>query len=85
MTNLHESMGPDRDRTRDPGSAVRHVPYLLRYSTRYNDGVIMFPKIVLIIANSAAPGEMQHDASFHLGIQCLPMYPFMGFQYTKLN
>ena len=42
----------------------------------HNDGVIMSSKIVLIIANSVAPDEMQHDAAFHLGLQCLSMYPF---------
>ena len=25
MINLHESMGPGQDRTRDPGSAVRYT------------------------------------------------------------
>ena len=34
--------------------------------------------IVLILANSADPDEMQHDAAFHLGLHC-----FMGFQNTK--
>ena len=26
---------------------------------------------------------MQHYAAFHLGLHCLPKYPFRGFQYTK--
>ena len=38
---------------------------------------------VLILANSADPDEMQHLAAFHLGLHCLPKYPFRGFQYTK--
>ena len=40
-------------------------------------------KIVLILANSADPDEMQHDAAFHLGLHYLPKYPFSGFQYTQ--
>ena len=28
-------------------------------------------KVVLILANSADPDEMQHGASFHLGLHCL--------------
>ena len=37
----------------------------------------------MILANSADPDEMQHYAAFHLGLHCLPKYPFGGFQYTK--
>ena len=37
----------------------------------------------IILANSAGPDEMQHDAAFHLGLHCLPKYPFRGFQYTR--
>ena len=36
-------------------------------------------KVVLILANSADPDEMQHYAAYHLGIRCLPKYPFRGF------
>ena len=25
---------------------------------------------------------MQHNAAFHLGLHCLPKYPFRGFHYT---
>ena len=28
---------------------------------------------------------MQHYAAFHLGLHCLPKYPFRGFQYTKVS
>ena len=46
--------------------------------------VFLTLKVVLIIANSADPDEMQqHYAAFHLGLHCLPEYPFRGFQYTK--
>ena len=40
-------------------------------------------KIVLVLANSADPDEMQHDAAFHLGLHCLPNYPFTGLHDTK--
>ena len=40
-------------------------------------------KVALILANSADPGEMQQYAAFHLGVHCLPKYPFSCFQYTK--
>ena len=45
--------------------------------------IMYFLKVDLISTNSAHPSEMQQYAAFHLGIQCLPLYPFRGFQYTK--
>ena len=40
-------------------------------------------KIILILANSADPDEMQPHAAFHLGLHCLPKYPLRGFPNTK--
>ena len=40
-------------------------------------------KLVLTLANSADPDEMQHTAAFHLGLHCLSKYPFRGFQHTR--
>ena len=31
----------------------------------------------------ADPDEMPHYAIFHLGLHCLPKYPFRSNQYTK--
>ena len=45
--------------------------------------VFLSLKAVLILANSADPDEMQHYAAFHLGLHCLPKYPFKVFTYTK--
>ena len=39
-------------------------------------------KVASILANSADPDEMQHNAAFLLGLHCLPKYPFRDFQYT---
>ena len=44
---------------------------------------ISAPEIVLILANSAEPDEMQHYAAFHLGLHCLPKYLFWGFPVYK--
>ena len=49
----------------------------------HNHGVFLSLKVVLILANTADPDEMQHYAAFHLGLYCLPKYRFRGFQYTK--
>ena len=43
----------------------------------------LYLKVVLISANSADTGEMQHDAALYLGLRCLLMYPCIGFLYTK--
>ena len=40
-------------------------------------------KVVLILANSADPDEIQRYAAFHLCLHCLFKYPFRGFQHTK--
>ena len=40
-------------------------------------------KVVLNLANSVDPDEMQHNAAFHQGLHCLPKYLFRGFRYTK--
>ena len=46
--------------------------------------VFLSLKIVLILANSADPDEMQHNAAFHLGLHCLPKYLFSSSsEYTK--
>ena len=45
--------------------------------------VFLSLKVVLILANSVDPDEMQHYAAFHLGLHCLPKHPFRGFQYIK--
>ena len=34
-------------------------------------------KISYVFPNSADPDEMQHYAAFHLGLHCLPRYPFI--------
>ena len=41
------------------------------------------PEDCFILDNSADIHYMPHSAAFHLSIQCLPMYPSRGFQFTK--
>ena len=43
----------------------------------------LYLTVVLILANSADPDEMQHTAAFHLDLHCLPKYSFRAFQYKK--
>ena len=57
---------------------MSHGQNFLKY-----DVFFLFLRVVLIYANSAEPDEMQLYAAFHLGLQCLPKFPFRGFQYTK--
>ena len=48
-----------------------------------NYDAVLSLKIVLTLAKSADPDEMQQYAAFHLGLNCLPKYQSRGFQYTK--
>ena len=48
-----------------------------------NNDVFLSLKVVLILAYSVDPDEMQHHAAFHLGLHYLPKNPFRGFQCTK--
>ena len=45
--------------------------------------VFLSLKIDFVLANSADPDEMLHYAAFHLGLHCLPKYPFRGFWSSK--
>ena len=38
---------------------------------------------LVTFSNSVDTDEMQHYAAFHLGLQCLQKYPFMGFCIYK--
>ena len=46
--------------------------------TFLNNCVVLSLKIILMLANSADIDEMEHYAAFHLGLHCLPEYPFRG-------
>ena len=52
-------------------------------STFLNFNIFLFLKIVYILANSADPDEMPHNAAFHLGLHCLPKYLFICIQNEK--
>ena len=41
--------------------------------------VFLSRKIDFELANSVDPDEVLHYAACHLGLQCLPKYPFWGF------
>ena len=56
---------------------------ILYFNVSQVNGVFQALKVVLMLANSANPDEMQHHAAFHLGLHCLPVLPFRGFQFTK--
>ena len=38
---------------------------------------------IFIVAKRADSDEMPHFEVFHMGLNCLPKYPFRGFQNTK--
>ena len=46
--------------------------------------IVFLPlKIDLVLANNADTDEIQLHAAFHLGLHCLPKYPFGVFWSTK--
>ena len=61
------------------------IVYILRghRSESPNYDAFLPLKIDLTSAKSVDPDEMPHFAEFHLGLHCLPKYPFRGFHYTK--
>ena len=50
-----------------------------------NYDVFLSLYVVLILANSADPNELQHNAAFHLGRHCLPKYLFRGFSIQRVR
>ena len=44
---------------------------------------ISFSEDRFVLANSADPDEMPHHAAFHLGLHCLPKYPFRCLWFSK--
>ena len=63
------------------GLPIVHFKGSLVEYPKYN--VFLSLNVVLILANSADPDEMQHYAAFLLGLHFLPKYRFRGFQYAK--
>ena len=45
--------------------------------------VFVSPETDFVLADSADPDEMSHYVAFHLGLQRLPKYPFLGFRSSK--
>ena len=45
---------------------------------------ISVPEDCFILAYSADPDEMPHEAAFHLGLYCLPKYLFTSIQNDKV-
>ena len=58
-------------------------------NTSPNYDAILSLNVVVFLADSADPDEMQHNAAFHLGIHFLRTFPFRGDKnghyLTRLN
>ena len=58
-------------------NGIVHFVFSWVVSQNFNQNdVFMSLKIVFILAYNADPGEMLPYAAFHLGLLCLPSYPF---------
>ena len=47
--------------------------------------IFLYLKINFLLANSANPDEMPHDAAFHLGLHCFPICLFRGVWSSVLK
>ena len=61
------------------------IEYFKGSQVEISNYVLQSLAYVFIFTNSADPDEMQHYATFYLGLQCLPKNPFRGFQYIQNN
>ena len=63
------------------------VHYFILRITGYNFKKILyfFSEDNFVLANSADPDEMQHNAAFHLGLHFLPKYPFWVSGLHRVN
>ena len=54
---------------------------------RWSNFGILSLYVVLILANSADPGEMQHHNAFYLGSYCvlIPVYGFLVYQSVNYH
>ena len=57
-------------------------PWVTCYNFQKNT-VFLSLKNDFVLANSADLDEMLHYVAFHLGLHCLPKYPFRGFWSSK--
>ena len=78
---------------RPMGCPIKLHTIKLGWSIPYIEGsqVIILKKIIVflslkidfVLANSVDPDEMLHYAAFHLGLHCLPNYPFRVYWSSK--
>ena len=54
-------------------------------SMALNYDVFLSMRVVLILANSADPDEMQHYAAFHLGLHCLSKFQYKANKKNHMN
>ena len=47
-----------------------------------NNILFLSLKIVFVLANREDPDKMTHFGAFHLGLHCLPKYPFRGYSQS---
>ena len=60
------------------------IVYLGVSHFNFSKNIIAFlSEDLFTLTNSIDPGEMPHNAAFHLGLHYLLKYPFRCFQYTK--
>ena len=92
MINLHDSMGPHRDRTRDPGSAVRHASvarHVTDCATRPGSPPVLayadytLPFVLNIDTSGDGLGAVHYQE--HYGEELVIAYASRGLRASKCN
>ena len=56
---------------------------MITKTVSYNNYISLTEDRFCLKANIADTDEIPHNAAFHMGEHCLPLYPFMGYWSTK--
>ena len=84
LSQRHNTVKPVRLEPVAPLSQVKHSttePLCSSCELHVLKNIVFLSlKIDFILANSTYPDKMLQYVAFHLGIHCLPKYPFRGFE-----
>ena len=84
MSNVHP-LQPNGLFHKATYNKVRMVPYShIELSQVMIKSIVFFlSEDIFCLSKQCRPDEMPHHAAFHLGLRCLPKYPFSGFGSAK--
>ena len=57
---------------------------MISKTVSYNNCISLSEDRFCLKTKIADLDEMPNNAAFHMGVNCLPLYPFMGYWSTKI-